>query len=265
MPTRDDLTWFKATFQDPLRTAIAGTPFSLDLLTAIAAQETGAIWGPLRDTMPLDQLLAICVGDTLDADKGRAAFPKTMADLIAVPNGQTMFDIAHQALVEMAAHVAGFAGVAKKASKFCHAFGIFQFDLQFFTVDPDYFLQKRWQQFDASLAKCLQELHAARARIDLDGQTTLSDLDQVHVAIAYNAGTFKPAKGLKQGFFDGTIRDGFDMLEWASGSEPASRGRENAPRTCAIDANRLSTRPRRARTSSPCCRTASASVASRRR
>jgi len=218
MATRDDLAWFKATFQAPIRTALAGTPFSLDLITAIAAQETGDVWGPLHASMPLDQLLAICVGDTLDADRGRVAFPKTMADLLAVPNGQAMFDLAHQALVDMAAHVPSYAAVSKRASKFCHAFGIFQFDIQFFKNDPDYFLQKRWQQFDASLGKCLQELHAASQRIGLDTQPTLSDLDQVHVAIAYNAGSFKPAKGLKQGFFDGTMFYGeriFDLLRLA--------------------------------------------------
>jgi hypothetical protein len=218
MATRDDLAWFKTTFQAPIRAALAGTPFSLDLITAIAAQETGDVWGPLHSSMPLDQLLAICVGDTLDADKGRAAFPKTMADLIAVPNGQAMFDIAHQALVDMAAHVPAYAAVAKKPSKFCHAFGIFQFDLQFFKVDPDFFLQKRWHQFDASLGKCLQELHEAMQRIGLADRPTLSDLDQVHVAIAYNAGSFKPAKGLKQGFFDGTLFYGeriFDLLRLA--------------------------------------------------
>ena len=181
MATRDDLAWFKTTFQAPIRTALAGTPFSLDLITAIAAQETGEVWGPLHASLPLDQLLAICVGDTLDADRGRVAFPKTMADLIAVPNGQAMFDLAHQALVDMAAHVPGYTAVSKRASKFCHAFGIFQFDIQFFKDDPDYFLQKRWQQFDASLGKCLQELHAASQRIGLDNQPALSDLDQVHV------------------------------------------------------------------------------------
>ena len=82
----------------------------LDLLTAIAAQETGHIWGPLRDRLSLPELLEICVGDTLDADKGRRAFPKTKADLVAVPRGEEMFDIAHEALVQMAKHVPAFAG-----------------------------------------------------------------------------------------------------------------------------------------------------------
>ena len=51
-----------------------------NMLAAIAAQETGHIWGTVRDTLSLPELLEICVGDTLDADRGRSAFPKTKAE-----------------------------------------------------------------------------------------------------------------------------------------------------------------------------------------
>ena len=203
MPTRDNFLWFKQTFHGAIATAVVDTPFSLDMLAAIAAQETGPIWGRLRDTLSLDALLEICVGDTLDADKGRSAFPKTKADLVAVARGEEMFQIAHEALVKMAQHVPGFAGVAKQAHKFCHGYGIFQYDLQFFKKDPEYFLEQRWRDFDASLAKCLEELRAAMGRMGIKSQKTLTDLEKVHVAIAYNAGAFKPSKGLKQGHFDG--------------------------------------------------------------
>lgn len=114
-----------------------------------------------------------------------------------------MFRIAHDALVKMAGHVPGFTGVAANPNKFCHGYGIFQLDLQFFRTDPDYFLRRRWLDFGASLAKCIQELRSAMGRMGIASQTTLTDLERVHVAIAYNAGTFNPVKGLKQGFFDG--------------------------------------------------------------
>jgi hypothetical protein len=182
---------------------LAGTPFSLDLIAAIAAQETGHIWGPLHTTLDVDTLLEICVGDTLDADKGRRAFPKTREDLTAADRGEDMFRIAHDALVAMAVHVPSFAGVAKRPAKFCHGYGIFQYDLQFFKNDPDYFLNREWRRFERSLEKAVEELTSAKRRMDSAAQDTLSDLEQVHVAIAYNSGSFKPAKGLKQGFFDG--------------------------------------------------------------
>src|SRR5882672_10600843 len=140
MPDRDDFLWFKETFHREVEAAVANTPFSLDLVTAVAAQETGHIWGTLRNKLDLDKLLEICVGDTLDADKGRSAFPKTKADLVAAPRGEEMFQIAHEALVKMAEHVPGLAGVAKRADKFCHGYGVFQYDIQFSKKDPDFFL-----------------------------------------------------------------------------------------------------------------------------
>lgn len=225
MVDKDDFSWFKATFHAQIEQAIAGTAFSLDLIAAIAAQETGHIWATLRDKVPLPELLEICVGDTLDADKGRAAFPRTKADLLAAHRGADMFKIAHDALVQMASRVPSFAGVARRADKFCHGYGVFQYDLQFFKVDPDYFLERRWRTFEASLGKCLQELRAAARRVGVANQSTLTDLEQVHVAIAYNAGSFKPLKGLKQGHFDGTQFYGEKIFDFMRLSQTAGTAR----------------------------------------
>ena len=201
MISTDALRWFKETFGQDLAKGVAGTPFSVDLLVAIAAQETGAeIWAPLRNKLGLPELLAICVGDTLDADKGRVAFPKTSAHLVTAPRGEEMLRIAHDALVSMSKHVPAYSKVAKLPHKFCHGYGIFQYDLQFFLTDPEYFLQRRWREFHFSLGKCLEELRAAARRTGLQDRQTLTDLEQVAVAIAYNAGVFRPKKGLKQGF-----------------------------------------------------------------
>ena len=226
---REDFGWFKQTFHEPIAAAIAATPFSLDMLAAIAAQETGQIWGSLRDKLGLAQLLAICVGDVLDADRGRAAFPKTKADLIAVPGGQEMFELAHQALIDMAQHVPSYAASANKPNKFCHAYGIFQYDLQFFKTDPEYFLERRWATFEGSLRKCVEELRAAMRRIGLAQQAVLTDLEKVHVAIAYNAGSFRPAKGLKQGFFDGKQFYGEKIFDFLRLSQTVSSPSVPAP------------------------------------
>jgi hypothetical protein len=156
----------------------------------------------LRKTqLSLGQILELCVGDSLDADAGRKAFPRTKADLVAAPRGQEMFDIARQGLVEMAKHIPGFKGVAARPNKFCHGFGIFQLDLQFFREDPDYFLERRYADFDASLQKCLGELRRAIKKVPgLEGKSTLNDFEAACVAIAYNTGGFKPSRGLQQGF-----------------------------------------------------------------
>lgn len=204
MPSVDAIRWFKNQFHSPIEAAVQNTPFSLDFLTAIACQETGYIWNILRKQLNnTDEVLALCVGDTLDADKGRKAFPRTKAELIASPDGQAMFDIAHQALVDMAKYIPGYKGAASKPDKFCHGFGIFQYDLQFFRVDPQYFLQKRYADFKASLGKAIEELNAKLKKLGWENKKMLTDYEMAAVAIAYNTGGFTPSKGLKQGYSDG--------------------------------------------------------------
>src|SRR5688572_32285292 len=82
MPRRDDFIWFKQTFGSQIAPAIAGTPFTLDMLAAIAAQETGHIWGTLRKTMPVDDLLEVCVGDTLDRSEEHTSELQSQSNLV---------------------------------------------------------------------------------------------------------------------------------------------------------------------------------------
>ena len=204
MPTAADILWLKRNFQPQIEAAVAGTAFDVDMIVAIACQETGNVWSVLRQTpLTLDRILALCVGDTIDADKGRGAFPRTKADLIAQPNGQPMFDIARQALVDIAAHIPAYRGAASNLDKFCHGFGMFQYDLQFFLTDPDYFLQKRYETFGETLRKALDLLRAAARRTGHENKPALADPEMAAVAIAYNTGRYDPGKGLKQGYFNG--------------------------------------------------------------
>jgi hypothetical protein len=147
MPNLADMKWFKENFHAEVERAIEGTPFTLDLLVALACQETGHIWSVLRrkPNLTLDRILALCVGDTIDfkpPNGGRKAFPKNKAALLAVPRGDDMFVIARQALEDMAQFIPGFP--VSNPNKFCRGYGMFQLDLQFFKEDPDYFLEKRY-------------------------------------------------------------------------------------------------------------------------
>jgi hypothetical protein len=216
MPKAEDIRWFKQQFQSQIEAAVQGTPFTVDTLTAVACQETGYIWEVLRKKgLGVARILELCVGDTLDSSKGRRAFPQTKADLVARPNGERMFGIARQGLVDMARYVPGYSGAAANPNKFCHGFGIFQLDLQFFLKEPDYFLEKRYADFGVCVEKAVGELTAAARRIGFQDKTKLSDLEMAYVAIAYNTGGFKPSRGLKQGYFNGTKYYGeqfFDFL-----------------------------------------------------
>jgi hypothetical protein len=218
MITRDDTLWFKEQFAAQIVPALRDTPFTVDFLTAIACQETGHIWSSLRRTpLTVDEILATCVGDVIDAP-GRKAFPVSKAALFAERDGAAMFTIARRALELMSGRVGGFKKAAAQPHKFCRGFGIFQFDLQHFRVDPGYFLEQRYLSFAACLEKALVELQAALKRNKLANRESLTDLELCSVAIAYNKGSFDPQRGLKQGHFDGERFYGehiFDFLRLA--------------------------------------------------
>jgi hypothetical protein len=205
MPTADDIRWFKQQFSGQIQPALSGTPFDVDMLVAIACQETGEIWPILRRKgLSLDRITALCVGDTIDFPRrSKQAFPKNKDDLVAAPNGQAMFEVARSALEDMATFIPGYTSSVANPNKFCHGFGVFQRDIQFFKVDPAYFLDRRYEKFDQSLAQALNELRDGLKTVRLQNRTTITDLEFASVAIAYNTGGFNPAKGLKQGFFDG--------------------------------------------------------------
>lgn len=205
MPTVDDISWFKQNFSEEAARQTRGTPFTIDVLAAIASQETGMIWRVLRRKgLPTSEVLALCVGDTIDAKpggKGRSVFPRTKAELIAAPNGQRMFDIARADVVAMAKHIPGYEFVATQPNKFAHGFGMFQLDLQHFKSEPDYFLNREYAVFSKALARCLRVLANQAQGIGLGGRASLSDLELVHVMIAYNIGSknFRRERGLQQG------------------------------------------------------------------
>lgn len=204
MASSADIAWFKTNFGAEIAQAVQSTPFDVDMLTAIACQETGELWGTMRRKPGLtpDRIAALCCGDTLDADKGRSAFPRTKADLLAVPNGQKMFDIARDALLAMAEHVPAYAFAKAKPRKFAHGFGVFQFDLQFFLTKPGYFLNREYEVFGNSLARALGELRAGLKTLGLQGKNSITDLEFCKIAICYNTGGYKPNLGLKQGHSD---------------------------------------------------------------
>lgn len=206
MALSEDIAWFKQNFAAAISARLAGTPLSLDLICAIAVQETGELWRKMRLTHSRADVLRLSVGDTLDTPR-RKAFPRDKAALVAVPRGAEMFKLAHKLLGEMAeaTGIPAYKSAAAKPNKFVHGYGIFQNDLQHFKDDPDYFLEQRWSDFDAMLDKLMKELRGALASLKLTNKSSLTDLEAAFVAIVYNTGfgNFSAAKGLKQGFFDG--------------------------------------------------------------
>lgn len=199
MVTKADITWFKGNFFSQMAAAVKGTPLTVDFLTALACQESGEIWPIVRTKVAsVDKVMALCVGDTLD---GRGAFPTSLQQLLNKPNGQAMFNIGRQALIDMAAVVGGaYAKMAKIPTKYCHGYGVYQVDIQHFLSEPDYFLERQWETFDGSLQRALGVLRFALKKRGLANASGLSDFDLATVGIVYNTGGFKASAGLDQGF-----------------------------------------------------------------
>lgn len=198
MTPRNSIAWFKATWQTEIAAAIAGTPFCENMLAAIAWQETGYLWSPLIGAHAAAEILKLCAGDTIEAPR-RSAFPKNRADLESRADGPRMFREAREALERVVRMTGTYRAAARNPDKFCHGFGIFQYDLQFFLEDADFFLEKRWHDFAECLSRFIAELRRAMTRVYGARKTTLTDEEKVYVAIAYNRGSADPGKGFKQG------------------------------------------------------------------
>jgi len=209
MTEKEGIAWFKHNFSDKVTAGLAGTPLAPDLIAAVAMQESFSdAWGLIFKKMPVDQVIMRCVGDTLDFPNRSSAFPRNKAELVAFdPHGKTgqqMFEIARDALETLADFNPGYQPAAHNPDKFCHGYGIFQYDIQFFKDEnPSFFLEKKWFDFDACLKLCVDELQKVATRL-FPGKTTLNDDQMTFVAIGYNigAGKVRLDKGFKQGHED---------------------------------------------------------------
>jgi len=193
--------WFKKQFATDISAAVRGTPFHIDFLTALALQETYEVWGRAYKEKSVPEVLELCVGDILDANGGRdpKAFPQSRAVLERTPHGKKMFQIAREAFEGMAQVATEYRRYLRNSNKFCHAFGIFQYDIQAFPHDSGYFLNKEWGDFSKCLAKCLMELHTAWGTT-YPRKSKLSDNELIYVAIAYNKGSADASKSIRQGY-----------------------------------------------------------------
>ena len=199
------ITWFKTTFGSKIAQKVAGTPLSVDFITAIALQETGYLWDKLitHHGGNVDKILEGCVGDTIDAPS-RRAFPKNKAELLTIQHGAQMFAIGRAALQTLADIDATYRQVfLGNPNKFCRGYGILQYDLQHIKVNPAFFLQRQWTSFDVCLDRAVGELMHAVGKRGFTGRTSLTNFEAATVAIIYNTGRYQSARGLKQGHESG--------------------------------------------------------------
>lgn len=206
---QDAMVWMNKTFGADIDAAVAGTPITKPLVIAIGIQETFYLWAKIYKTAAPEEVLAVCVGDTIDFPRRKSAWPKNRAELEKDAKGRAMFKVARNALARVAKVNSGFAKAMTNPDKFCHGFGMFQYDIQFFKEDSDYFLTESWATWKGTLGRGVSELKSKARDLYGAGKTSLSHDEQVYLGIAYNQGpkrtklNLPKATRFKQGFKDG--------------------------------------------------------------
>lgn len=204
---QDAMVWMNKNFGAEMDATVKNTPITKSLLIAIGIQETYYIWAKMYKTAAKpEDVLAVCVGDTIDFPNRSSAWPKNRADLEAHPKGKEMFKVARAALERIAKINSGYAASVKIPDKFCHGFGMFQYDIQFFDKDRDYFLNGGWATWKGTLSRGMAELIDKAAAL-YPGKKVLSHDESVYLGIAYNQGAARTKKNMatkkfKQGFKD---------------------------------------------------------------
>jgi hypothetical protein len=145
--------WLQTHYGEKCTAATEGTPFTKELLYAIACQETAIYFYDWTNDHTPDEVLGRCVFDASgDANGTRRAFPKNTAEFIA-RYGQ---DIANMLIAE-ANKTRAMRGFGPKPWVYA-GYGLFQYDIQFIQTDEAFFTQKQWYEMDHCLEKVMKEL-----------------------------------------------------------------------------------------------------------
>lgn len=195
------IDWFRDSFGSEIQAQAAGRPYTPRRIMSVALQETYYVWAPHYKVRPVERVLELCVGDTIDHPK-RSAWPHDRKALLASENGAALFTVARAALKDVAQYNSAYRRMYKRPHKFCRGFGIFQYDLQFAKRSPDFFLNREWLSFSRCLEEFLRELDEAQERQYGQVRGDLTDFEFAMVAIAYNRGKANLSRGLRQGHRD---------------------------------------------------------------
>ena len=79
----------------------------------------------------------------------------------------------------MAKYIPDYTAVAKRPNKFCHGFGVFQYDLQFFKTNPQFFLQQKYGDLETLANAWYRYSYAEWDDIQAPRDAQPLDLDQL--------------------------------------------------------------------------------------
>jgi len=147
--------WLVSNFREPLERAVAGTPFTIELLCGIGCQETATLWLPfVAQGIKARDILARAIGDASGdyPNTSRNAFPRdTVAFRAAYGDAFT------EMLIAEANATRALRGWGPKQWVY-KGYGLFQYDLQHIQMDEAFFRERHWYEFEACLAKVMKEL-----------------------------------------------------------------------------------------------------------
>ncbi|MBS1749771.1 MAG: hypothetical protein JST63_07695 [Bacteroidetes bacterium] len=145
--------WLELHYGEQSANAVEGTPFTNELLYAIACQETAIYFYEWTKDHSPDEVLGRCVFDASgDVNGTRKAFPKNTAEFIE-HYGKELADM----LIAEANATRVWRGYGPKQWVYA-GYGLFQYDLQHILTDETFFREKQWYQMEHCLEKVMSEL-----------------------------------------------------------------------------------------------------------
>lgn len=149
-------TWLRDNYGEIINEYTRGTPWNFKTVAAIACQETAQRWLLWIDKYSPEEVLSRCVFDASGDYPGtrRYAFPQNRNAFAEKYGVDALQILVGEANLMRRMPQPGNPDGYSAAQYLYKGYGIFQFDLQNITVDPDFFLQKKWY----NMSDCLQRL-----------------------------------------------------------------------------------------------------------
>ena len=155
--------WLEINFSTQIQKAIKDTPFTENLIYAIALQETAYKWHLWIDDYIPSIILERCVFDASGdmAETSRSAFPQNLASFRAKYDEEFISMLIEEGNLQRAMPQVGNSNGWKPSFTLLYkGYGIFQYDLQAVVTDESFFREKKWYSFEDCLDRCLKELHS---------------------------------------------------------------------------------------------------------
>lgn len=153
--------WLVQNFGEQIKEHLYGTPYDLELVSAIFCQETACkllLWFDKYEPL---EILARCVFDASGdfPNTTRNAFPKNKAEFKQQYGATITAMLIAEANKMRSMPQPGYPQGYSPADYLYKGYGLFQYDLQHIKTDPEFFLFKKWYNFSDCMQKLIEQLN----------------------------------------------------------------------------------------------------------